>query len=148
MNNTVYLSMVTLFAGIGIPIMASLNSELGLRLKSAPLAACILFSVAFFVSVLVVLMQKPNLNIGGVNLPIVYYFGGLFVAFYVLSITWVAPKLGVSNAIFIILLGQIIAAVTIEHFAFLGAESIPLTPQRMLGVILMVAGIFLSRKQW
>ncbi len=148
MNNTIYLSMVTLFAGIGIPIMASLNSELGLRLKSAPLAACILFSVAFCVSVSVAIIQKPNISIGDLNLPFVYYCGGLFVAFYVLSITWVAPKLGVSNAIFIILLGQIIAAVTIEHFALFGIDRIPLTPERVLGVVLMSAGIFLSRKQW
>ncbi len=128
--------------------MASLNSELGLRLKSAPLAASILFIVAFVISVSVVVVQKPNINFGDVKLPFIYYCGGIFVAFYVLSITWVAPKLGVSNAIFIILLGQIVAAVMIEHFSLLGVEQIRLTPQRILGITFMVVGIFLSRKQW
>ncbi|MFZ8974113.1 MAG: DMT family transporter, partial [Pseudomonadales bacterium] len=31
--------------------------------------------------------------------------GGLFVAFYVLSITYIAPHFGIGNAVFFVLLG-------------------------------------------
>lgn len=146
MHQNVSLVLITLAAGIGIPIMATLNSTLGARMESPALAAAILFVVALLITVAVVLIQSPAISMSKVNLPFPYYMGGVFVAFYVLSITWVVPKLGVSNAIFIILLGQILAAVIIEHFALFNAEKISLTFTRVGGLVLMVAGIFLARK--
>lgn len=146
MHQNVSLVFITLAAGIGIPIMATLNSTLGTRMESPALAAGILFLVALFITIAVVLIQSPTISFSKVNLPFPYYMGGVFVAFYVLSITWVAPKLGVSNAIFIILLGQILAAVIIEHFALFNAEKISLSFTRVGGVLLMVLGIFLARK--
>ncbi len=146
MHQNIGLILITLAAGIGIPIMATLNSTLGARMESPAVAAGILFLVALFITLAVVLVQSPTISLSKVNLPFPYYMGGLFVAFYVLSITWVAPKLGVANAIFIILLGQIIAAVVIEHFALFNAEKISLSFTRVGGVLLMVVGIFLARK--
>ena len=79
--------------------------------------------------------------------PIYFYFGGGFVLFYVLSIAWVAPVFGVGNAIAFVLLGQLIAMATIDQFGLLGAPQISLTPLRILGLILMAAGVlFVVRK--
>lgn len=146
MQQNIGLILVTLMAGIGIPVMASLNSSLGERMQSPAVAAGILFLLALCITAIVVMIQQPSISFAQVNLPWPYYTGGAFVAFYVLSITWVAPKLGVANAIFIILLGQIIAAVVIEHFALFNAERISISLTRVGGVVLMVLGIFLARK--
>ena len=48
--------------------------------------------------------------------PPLYYAGGLLVAFYVLSITYSAPRIGVANAVFRALVGQIVAAGLIDQF--------------------------------
>ncbi|MFL0809416.1 MAG: DMT family transporter [Agarilytica sp.] len=145
MSNISYAA-ITLLAGIGIPIMAALNSALGSRIGSPIPAALILFSLAFAITLAVYLVRAPVLNLASVNLPWYYFLGGVFVAFYVLAITWTAPKLGVANAIFIILLGQIIAAVIIEHFALFNTKEIPLSWSRLAGVGLMAIGIYLSRR--
>ena len=49
------------------------------------------------------------------------FLAGLLVAFYVLSITWVAPRFGLGNAIMCVLLGQLISAAVIDQFGLMGA---------------------------
>ena len=75
-----------------------------------------------------------------------YYAGGLIVSFYVLSITWTAPRIGVANAVFFVLLGQIMAAGLIDHFGLFGALKSPLTTQRIAGIVFMLIGAYLARR--
>jgi len=42
------------------------------------------------------------------------------------------------------LLGQLISMSMIDHFGWFGAVQHALTPQRLLGLALMAAGVFLS----
>jgi transporter family-2 protein len=61
-------------------------------------------------------------------------------------VTWSAPRIGVANAIFFVLVGQIVAAGLIDQFGLFGALKSPMTPQRLIGVALMLAGVFLARR--
>jgi len=81
-----------------------------------------------------------------IAVPAHYYLGGVFVAFYVLSITWIAPNIGLGNAIFFILFGQLVAAAVIDHFGLFNVPKAPITTARIVGVGLMVIGIYLARK--
>ena len=74
------------------------------------------------------------------------FLGGLFVAFYVLSVTYVAPSFGVGNAIFFVLLGQLVAAALIDHFGLFGAQVTPMSFPRIAGLILMAAGLALTQR--
>ena len=71
---------------------------------------------------------------------------GLLLAFYVLSITAIAPKFGVGNAIFFVLIGQLISAATIDNFGLFGAQHVPLSWPRLCGLLLMAAGVVLTQK--
>jgi transporter family-2 protein len=68
------------------------------------------------------------------------------VAFYVLSITWIAPTFGVGNAVFFVLLGQLISAAAIDHFGLMGARPAPMSAARAGGILLMAAGVLLTQK--
>ena len=134
---------IMLVAGIGIPIMAALNAELGIRLQSPGTASSVLFLVGLLGSLIyLVIVEKTLPHASNFEAPIYFYLGGGFVFFYVLSIAWVAPVFGVGNAIAFVLLGQLIAMATIDQFGLLGAPQISLTPLRILGLILMAAGVF------
>jgi transporter family-2 protein len=133
-----------LVAGLGIPIMAALNGGLGGKLQSPVLATVILFSVGYLASLLILLLSEgvPTFN-NSDSIPKYYFLGGLFVIFYILSITWVAPKFGIGNAISFVLLGQLISMTIIDHFSLLGAANYTISMQRSIGLILMVIGVFL-----
>ncbi len=139
------LSILMFATGVGIPVMAALNSGLGARLGSPWAAAFLLFVLGALISgvVLAFVGMPPQ---GWFNAPLMYYAGGLLVAFYVLSISWTAPRIGVANAVFFVLVGQIVAAGLIDQFGLFGALKSPLTWQRLAGMALMLLGTFLARR--
>ncbi|MEL7537010.1 MAG: DMT family transporter [Pseudomonadota bacterium] len=140
------LSLVMFLAGIGIPVMAALNGGLGARLGNPAEAATILFAVAFVISVFVLVIQPKPIAFSFSAVPTHYFGGGLFVAFYVVSVTFIAPIIGVGNAIVLVLLGQTLASALIDHFGLLGAKQLALTPVRCVGLTLIAVGVLLASK--
>jgi len=140
-----YASLM-LLAGVAIPIMAAMSGALGVRLESPPAAIATVFGVAFLAAALVALFWGlPRLDQIAAA-PAHLYLGGLFVGFYGLSITFVGPRFGIANAIFCVLVGQIICAALIDHFGWLGATRTPLDLKRLAGMGVMVLGLLLARK--
>ena len=145
----IFYALLMCVAGFGIPIMAALNGSLGVKLHSPALATTILFMVGGVVSLANLFLS------GGISkfpiqapIPILFYMGGLCVIFYILSITWVAPKFGVGNAVSFVLLGQIISMVVIDHFGLFGALQHSVSSQRFAGLALMIVGVFLTVRRF
>lgn len=145
MNSQFGFAAVMLAAGIGIPILAALNAQLGTRIGSPITAAAVLFTIAVSGAwVIAALAGFPGLS-EVAQAPKHLFLAGLLVLFYVLSITIIAPKFGVGNAVFFVLLGQIVSATIIDHFGLFGAAVTQINWTRTLGLSLMVAGIGLTR---
>ncbi|MDK1285825.1 DMT family transporter [Pseudoalteromonas umbrosa] len=140
---TVY-ALIMFVAGLGIPVMAALNGGLGNKLQNTALAATILLFVGFCIA-LIYLFGSNGIpkSLFTKDTPWYFYLGGCFVMFYILTITWVAPRFGIANAITFVLLGQLVAMTLIDHFGFFGVTQFKLDIKRLAGLILMVAGIFL-----
>lgn len=143
--NTTY-ALVMLAAGIGIPLLAALNAALGVRLGSPVAAAAILFVVALAATLLALALTGPSAVRGAVGAPKHLFAAGLLVAFYVLSVTFIAPHFGVGNAIFFVLLGQLLSAAAIDHFGLFGAQVAPLSLTRAGGIALMAVGVFVTQQ--
>ncbi len=138
---------IMLLTGIGIPILAALNAGLGGRLGS-PMAACvILFGIALLIAITGALVTGTLGHVRlSADIPFHFYLGALFMAFYVIAVTFIAPRFGVGNAIFFVLVGQLISAATIDHFGLFGAVQFPVDTKRLAGIALMVAGVYLARR--
>ena len=142
-----FMFVVILFiAGAGIPLMAALNAGLGVRFGSPIPAVFVLFFLALAITVVLTMTSPLPSKAEIAAIPVRYYLGGVFVAFYVLAITWIAPKIGLGNSIFIVLLGQLFAAAIIDHFGLLNVPKAPITTARIVGIGLMVIGIYLAKK--
>ena len=145
MANRLFFTCLMLATGIGIPFMAALNGTLGARYKSSAFAASVLFLVALSISLTFLFaVEGGPKSFPKASLPFYFYLGGAFVAFYILSITWVAPQFGVGNAVAFVLLGQLISMALIDQFGWLGAPVYPITPQRLAGLVFMAVGVFLA----
>ena len=141
------LALLMLIAGIGIPVMAALNAGLGQRLGSPTAASAVLFAVAFTLAAAVLASAgRPPALTRFTGVPWVYYAGGFFTVFYILAITYAGPRIGIGNAVFFVLLGQLIAATVIDHFGLWDAIVTPVTPRRVIGLIVMAIGVYLARK--
>ncbi|WP_298297556.1 DMT family transporter [uncultured Litoreibacter sp.] len=144
MTNTSY-ALIMLVAGIGIPVLAALNAALGRAISAPAAASVVLFVVAFLTSLAVVIFTGPQAIAKVATAPKHLLLAGALIAFYVLSITYIAPHFGVGNAVFFVLLGQLISAAAIDHFALFGATQTPLTWIRASGITVMAAGVFITQ---
>lgn len=148
MPNSIIYSLLMLIAGIGIPVMAALNSGLGVKLGSSALATAVLFFVGFVISSTYLFkMEGFPTHIFQRNISWYFYMGGILVAFYILSVTWVSPRFGVGNAVSFVLLGQLIAISIIDHFGLFGAQQSTMDSSRAFGLVIMVAGVFMVIKR-
>lgn len=139
-------AVVMALTGVGIPVMAAMNAGLGQRIGNPFAAATILFGVALAFSLVTVALTGSLHRTHWMAAPVWLYGGGLFVALYVTAITAIAPRIGVGNAVFFVLLGQLISAAVIDHFGLLGVARSQIDVSRCTGLLLMAVGVFLSRK--
>ena len=140
-----HYALTMLAAGIGIPILAALNARLGTLTGSPAAASVVLFLVAFTVALGFYLVAGPRNLPAVLEAPRHLLFAGFFVAFYVLTVTHIAPHFGVGNAIFFVLIGQLIAAAAIDHFGLFGAQVSPLTLTRAAGISVMAVGVWITQ---
>ena len=147
-QQTIFFALVMLLVGLGIPLFAALNGGLATRLQNPMLASTVALLAAIVVITGSLLLSQglPRLNFDA-SIPFWYYLGGIFVATYILGMTWVAPRFGVGNAVAFVLLGQLISMALIDHFAWFGAAHHPITLQRVAGLALMTIGVFLSLRR-
>ena len=137
---------IMLIAGIGIPIMAAMTSSLGKHLGSPVAASAFAFFMAFCIALLALLFADKSFIKEIPSVPKYFFVAGAFIAFYVLSISFVAPHFGIGNAIFFVLVGQMLSAAIIDHYGLFGAQINQLSVTRILGIFAMVFGIWLTQK--
>tara|TARA_B100000513_G_scaffold111473_1_gene48551 strand:- start:48 stop:488 length:441 start_codon:yes stop_codon:yes gene_type:complete len=141
-----FSALIMLAAGLGIPILASLNATLGQFIGSPIFAVVVLLGVAFS-TICLISLTTSNFPIARLfYAPKHLFIAGFFVVFYMLSVTAIAPHFGVGNAIFFVLLGQLLSAAVIDHFALFGSSGSALTLTRAIGLALMSLGVWLTQQ--
>lgn len=150
MTTTPLLWLLALVAGALIPVQAAANTALSKSLgENVPFAAMTLFAIAGGITALALaLTSTPIPRLAELaSAPWWSYLGGVIVALYVFSITFLAPRIGVGAAISFVVTGQILAALTIDHFGLFRSLTFHLTPPRAIGAILMMVGVFLALRR-
>ncbi|MGH8172042.1 MAG: DMT family transporter, partial [Rhodanobacteraceae bacterium] len=135
------LAAMALGVGALIPIQAATNAAMSRSLGGIAYASLVLFGISLAVVSAWLLVTQAEMPSAAAfrAAPLYGYLGGIIVATYVLSITFLAPRLGVGNAICLIVTGQIFAAVVIDHFGLFGAPVQTLSWPRVAGIALMIA---------
>jgi transporter family-2 protein len=73
------------------------------------------------------------------------WVGGALGAFYVAGAVVTAPKLGAATLIALVVAGQAVASLVVDHFGWVGFEQQHISAGRIAGMILVVAGVSLVR---
>lgn len=142
------LAALAIVVGALIPVQAATNAAMSRSLGSIPVSSLIVFATGLLVTILWVIASRQALPVADAfrRAPAYAYLGGFIVAAYVISITFLAPRLGVANAICFIVTGQILAAVIIDHTGAFGSAVHAFSVQRGAGVALMIGGLFLAMR--
>jgi bacterial/archaeal transporter family-2 protein len=142
------LTTLAFFLGGLLPIQVGVNAELAKYINSPILAALVSFlvgGVCLILGALIFKVPLPTLN-QVTSLPTWLWGGGMIGAAVVLGSILAGPKIGALALVSLLLAGQLVVSVLIDHYGWLGFPIQKTNIQRLLGVLLLVGGFLLVRK--
>ncbi len=147
-SDLIYI-VLALTTGALIPIQASTNATFSKSIGDPLITGLMVFIIGLVGMFIFVLLLRTPFPVRQqlVSAPVYSYLGGVVVAVYVVMITILVPRIGVGTSIGLIVTGQIICAVVIDHFGFFGVDVRSVSTTRIVGVLLMIAGVYLVMKK-
>ncbi len=136
-------------------ILFGLAGGIAVGLQS-PLASLVSQRLGIFESVFIVHLGGalfsliPLLVIGGGNLhrwrelPWYAVVAGIFGLVVIASVSYLIPRIGIAASITTIVAGQLIVGAVLDHFGLLGAVVKPIDPIRVIGLLIVMAGVWLT----
>jgi bacterial/archaeal transporter family-2 protein len=139
--------IIALASGAFLPLQAGLNTKLGKAIASPVHASIISFMVGVItVFVYIQLTSQPVSWAGVKTAPWYAWMGGVLGAFYVTAIVLAFPKIGPALTFGLVVAGQMFIAILLDHFNILVAQQHPVNLWRVLGIVLIIAGVIIIRK--
>ena len=124
-----------LLAGAMLPIQFGINAQLATWVGGSIRAAFVSFVVGAAALLVAMLFAQRGIPDRAGDAPWWVWIGGVLGAFYVLGSIVTAPKLGAATLVALILAGQAIASLLVDHYGWVGFEENPITPLRVAGVV-------------
>jgi bacterial/archaeal transporter family-2 protein len=135
--------LLTAVAGGLIALQAPINAGLGRATGSLP-AALVSFAVGTVALAAIVVLSGKAGGLGSTfDVSWYYLLGGLLGAVYVANALVVVSTIGAGGVAAATIAGQLTASVAIDRLGLFGLDQIPLSPERLIGVALLVAGTVL-----
>lgn len=147
MNPSLFAMMAVVFGGAATALQAPTNAKMMTAVGSPVNAAFVSFAVgtAALGILAVVLQTRPDMAASRA-LPWYAWVGGLYGAIFVVAAAWGVPKLGVATTITLMVAGQLMLSLVLDHFGVMGVPKQPLNLSRVAGVALVLAGVLLVRR--
>jgi bacterial/archaeal transporter family-2 protein len=135
--------------GAGLPLQALVNARLGVLTAGSIFASSLSILVSLIVAVVFLIVQRPSLPpLDQVaRLPLWMWVGGVVGGCYVIAATLGVPRVGAAGFVALIVLGQMIGSLILDHFGILHPAQ-PANATRVFGVLLVMAGMLLVLQPW
>lgn len=147
--NKLFLILAIIVVGSLVALQGAINAQLG-RLLTHPLhASLISFLGGVITLIIAALIMRTGLptfqQLSGI--PAYLFIGGILGAIFVSAVIVTVPKIGIANVLIAALAGQLILSLIIDHFGWLGVPKQPVNIYRIIGSLMVVAGLFLVNKK-
>lgn len=138
--------LLMFFGGMAVAVQPSINARLAQKVGTYE-SSLISFAVGTL-ALLIVVMVSGRGNLRGMATASWWEMtGGFLGAFFVTLTIITVPRLGTTAVMATIIAGQLITAALLDHFGLFGLRHLPLTPLRLVGMLLLAAGATLIIKR-
>lgn len=147
MNPALFSMIAVILAGGATALQAPTNAKLMGAVGSPVNAAFVSFAVgtAALGIIAMILQAKPDIAATRA-LPWYVWIGGLYGAIFVVAAAWGVPRLGVALTITLMVAGQLLVGLLLDHFGAFGTPKAPISLGRAAGVALVLAGVLMVRR--
>jgi transporter family-2 protein len=145
---TIAVYMLTVGAGASLAFQQVLNANLRVAIGSPWWAGFGSYLGGMLVMLVVAsLAPGPRPSLSALSrTPWPVWTGGIFGAIYITVAILTVPRLGAATVLALVVVGQMLGALTFDQFGLLGLPQQPLTLARFSGAILLIAGVILVRR--
>jgi bacterial/archaeal transporter family-2 protein len=147
MQSRLLFVVMALALGAVLPMQAAINARLAKAAGSSIMAAFVSFAVGTM-ALMAFLIISGQFKFGFLSAPSPWWIwtGGLLGTFFVAGIVVLLPKLGVVLSFSLVLAGQMFIAILFDQFGWLGVAVKEISAGKIIGAILLIAGVVLIRK--
>ncbi|MDP3803136.1 DMT family transporter [Brevundimonas sp.] len=147
MNPNLLAMIAVVFGGAATALQAPTNAKMMTAVGSPVNAAFVSFAVgtAALGILAVILQTRPDMAASRA-LPWYAWVGGLYGAIFVVAAAWGVPRLGVATTIILMVAGQLLLSVTLDHFGAMGMPKQPISWGRVAGVLMVLGGVLMVRR--
>lgn len=147
MNPNLFAILLIILAGGATALQAPTNAKLMTAVGSPVNAAFISFAVGTAALGVLALLFQTRPDIAAARaLPWYAWIGGLYGVVFVIAATWGVPRLGVALTITLMVAGQLLISLILDHLGAFGAPRQPVNLGRLAGVAMVIGGVVLVRR--
>ncbi len=146
MQTLIFIIIIGVFSGIAVGLQGPLSSIINQQL--GPLESVFIVHMGgVVVSLVPLLLFKGGGNLGRWReLPWYVLIAGVAGLIVLLSIGYMIPRIGVAPSMMLIIVGQMIVGVVLDHYGILGAALRPISLPQVAGIVVMMVGAWIVLK--
>jgi bacterial/archaeal transporter family-2 protein len=141
-------SLLVLSVGLGVVLTVHLamNGMVGAAIGNPRVGNAVFWCIGAVTALIIGLTGWQSGALSGLaQVPPLLLTAGAMGASLVFGIAYVIPRLGAGPFTYALLAGQIVSALVLSHYGWLGSPKEPITAMGITGVVVMVIGIILTK---
>ena len=140
-------ALMAIGLGLTLPLQAVINGRLRVTLGDPVRAALVSVVVSSMLMLILAVITWHPVSVDRVSsAPWWVWTGGIIGALYVIASLALISKLGAAFLFALLVVGQMLSSVVIDHYGWLGVPVHAVNPWRVLGAAFLVVGVVLIRR--
>ncbi|MEO5740674.1 MAG: DMT family transporter [Vicinamibacterales bacterium] len=142
-----YLYALTMFLGVVLTVHLAMNGKVGAVIGNPRVGNALFWCIGAVTALAIGLSGWQSGALSGLrNVNPLLLTAGAMGATLVFGIAWIIPQIGAQQMTVMLLAGQILSAMLLSHFGWLGSPVQPVTVMNVMGALLMIGGVFLATR--
>jgi bacterial/archaeal transporter family-2 protein len=141
------LYVLTVFLGVLLTVHLAMNAKVGAALNNPRVGNALFWCIGAAAALAI---GATGWRVGALaplnQVNPVLLTAGAIGASLVFAIAWLIPQIGAGPLTLCLLLGQIISAMALSHFGWLGSPVQPLSAMNLVGAVVMTVGVVLATR--
>ena len=142
-----YVYAVTVFLGVILTVHLAMNGAVGAAIGNPRVGNAFFWCIGAIMAIVIGATGWQSGALSGLSKvnPLMLTAGAMGASL-VFGIAWIIPQIGAQHMTVMLLTGQILSAMVLSHFGWLGSPVQPVSVTNMLGAALLIGGAFLATR--
>ena len=141
------LLLLSVGLGVVLTVHLAMNGMVGAAINNARVGNAVFWCIGALTAVIIGATGWQTGALSGLRqINPILLTAGAMGASLVFGIAYLIPRVGAGPFTYALLAGQIVSAMLLSHFGWLGSPKQPVTPMGIVGVVVLVIGVILTKR--